>query len=298
MRPSRSLCRARRRVPSLSSSRFHPRASSYSLSISRSASLSLFHRRSFSLSRAHPPYLALSPSAFVPVVLPPSLSPSLFARIVAVSLSKLLFPLWHVTTPFATRSVLVESPSPGLSRPASLRSSRSRSPPLPVIPSLLVFVLGSLFFSQCRSLFAFHLSRSPAVSLSDQRSLARRSYIGPCLLTSARVCARFRRPSRARSVRRDTRMRIAPICVTKKKGKKNKHWTDVSSALVTTACKYAATDDERTRRACTGSVEELLPFLSVLPFCIGPAFRIYICALPALFAAGHNTRRMSDGRDT
>lgn len=47
---------------------------------------------------------------------------------------------------------------------------------------------------------------------------------------------------------------------------RKKKWADVSSALVTAACKYAAAEGARTRHACTRSVEELLPLLSIFFF--------------------------------
>lgn len=191
-------------------------------------------------------------------------------------------PRYITTLPRLVRS---SSNSPPARRFATARifaffSLAPSIPPGAPSPSLFVPKPLSIFLSSSlphlASLFPRPLFRSPRLfSFSDQRFFARRLCIVWCLVCGTyiiqargRVRVRPGRPSRARLSRRgETRvfesLRYAFM------GKKK--WADVSSALVTAACKYAAAEGARTRHACTGSVEELLPFLSA-SFLYRPGF--------------------------
>lgn len=170
---------------------------------------------------------------------------------------------------------------------ASLHSSRSRPPPFPTLRLCLYPLRNrSLYFSSLSFsislLFSRHLFRSSRPVFFLRPMLFRPTFMYRLVCLVCRtyiiqpyVCVRVRvrvhppgRPSRAHRSRcaGDARVRIASIRVYG--GKK---WADVSSALVTAACKYAATEGARTRHACTGSVEELLPFLSA-SFLYRPGF--------------------------
>lgn len=116
------------------------------------------------------------------------------------------------------------------------------------------------------------------LSFSDQRSSARHLYIAWCLVcwtihhTSAHVCV-VDRPSRAhpcedrpsRPRQRVCADRFDMRCAKKK-------WADVSSALVTTACKYAHAPRVHWVSGGTSPVSFCFLFVSVRLF-------EYICAL-------------------
>lgn len=240
MRPSRSLRRARRRAPSRSSSRFHPRG--LSLSLPLDIVPPLFPPRTFSLFqplvssrsliRVRPmpyPLGLLSRSSLLPSPFPfVSARPPLLSRVV-VPLSKPLFPPRYITT--LPRLVRSSSNSPPARRLATARifALFSLAPSIPSdapSPSLFVPKLLSIFLSfslpHLASLFPRPLFRSPRVfSFSDQRFFARRLCIVWRLvcgtyIIQARGCVRVRpgRPSRARlAPRGDARVRIASIRV-------------------------------------------------------------------------------------
>lgn len=295
MRPSRSLRRARRRAPSRSSSRFHPRGLSLSLPLDIVPPLfprvpSLFFNPRFLLARSSASALCRtlsvssrarpSPPVSIPVRIGASSAPLSRRR---SSFEASLSAAVHNHPP-AARSVLVEFAIPGspLRHRAHLRILLARAlhpfrRSVPVsIRSETALYFSLLFSPPSRLPFPSpSLSLSPLFSFSDQRFFARRLCIVWCLvcgtyIIQARGCVRVHpgRPSRAHLARRgETRvfesLRYAFM------GKKK--WADVSSALVTAACKYAAAEGARTRHACTGSVEELLPFLSA-SFLYRPGF--------------------------
>lgn len=305
MRPSRSLRRTRRRAPSLSDAR--PPAFTLAASLFRSLSISfrlsflalpsLFFIPPFPLART--PTSAPCPHSLGFSSRPrrsrPSTRPHHFRSYrhvlrssrIAVPLSTPLFPPRYITT--LSRLSLARSssnPPPArhlaaacifaffslalstLSNPPSLSLSVSDTARYFSIPFPLRFV--SFFLAPS-------LSLSPPVSSSDQCFFARRLCIVRCLVCGTYIiqtCVRVRvhpgRPSRAHlALMRGLETRVFGSLRYAFMGEKK--WADVSSALVTAACKSAATEGARTRHACTGSVEELLPFLSA-SFLYRPSF--------------------------
>lgn len=298
----------------------HPRALSFSLALSRSLSVSgsaslsrapssLFHPRpAHSLAPDHPLSLSRRSSRARRPTLLASLSS--LVRIVrrvlrssrlVVSLSEPLFPARYVTT---------------LSRLARSSSNRPRQPsptayiftffslalstPFPRRSAVVsVRLVATLYFcitpSRVLPPVPPRLFRSQAFSFSDQQALSPVAYTllgvwyaGRTSCEGARVCAREHapRPSLSR-----------PFCVggrvcadrfdTRSRKKK---WADVSSALVTAACKYGGcAHAPRVHWVSGGTSPASFYFL----FCIGSAFRIYSRVIR--FAAGYNARRASDG---
>lgn len=295
MRPSRSLRRARRRAPSRSSSLVFTLAASLSRSLSISFLLSfLAYLLSFStpaffsLAHPRPPYAVpsrslLSRSSLLPSPFPfVSARPPLLSRVV-VPLSKPLFPPRYITT--LPRLVRSSSNSPPARRFATARifAFFSLAPSIPSgAPSLSLFVpkLLSLFFPPFLSPVSPPFSLAlffalPVCFLSPTNAFSLDVYVSSGVWYAGRtsykragayVCAQavlLAPVSRRGETRVFESLRYAFM------GKKK--WADVSSALVTAACKYAAAEGARTRHACTGSVEELLPFLSA-SFLYRPGF--------------------------
>lgn len=295
MRPSRSLRRARRRAPSRSSSRFHPRGLSLSLPLDIVPPLfprvpSLFFNPRFLLARSSAS--ALCRTLSVSSRARPSSRVSIPVRIGASSA-----PLSRRRSSFeaslsaavrnhppAARSVLVEfaARSPPLRHRAHLRVllARALHPFRRSVSVSIPFRNRSLFFPPFLSPISPPFSLAlffalPACFLSPTNAFSPDVYVssgvwyagrtsykraGACVCTEAVLLALV---SRRGETRVFESLRYAFM------GKKK--WADVSSALVTAACKYAAAEGARTRHACTGSVEELLPFLSA-SFLYRPGF--------------------------
>lgn len=242
----------------------------------------------FSLARPRPPYAvpSRSPLALVPPPVSPfpfvSARPPLLSRVV-VPLSKPLFPPRYITTLPRLVSVLVEfaARSP-LRHRAHLRILLARAlHPFRRSVSVSIRSETALYFSLLFSPPSRLPFPSPSFSLSPCVFFLRPTLFRPTFMyrlasgmrdvhhTSARVRTCAPRPSFSRSSRAAGEPRVFESLRYAFMGKKK--WADVSSALVTAACKYAAAEGARTRHACTGSVEELLPFLSA-SFLYRPGF--------------------------
>lgn len=261
-----------------------------------SCSLVHVHPMSYSLGLLSRSSLLSSPFPFV------SARPPLFSRHCS-SFHASLSAVVHKPPSHAARSVLIES--------------TTRSPPRRRVHLRILLALTfhpfrrsisvsirfetALYFSLSLYFVPFFspsFSLSPAFSFSDQRFFARRlcsvwcvRYVGYTSYNRAcaYVCTQVVLLALI-SLRGNARVRIASIAFMGEK-----KWADVSSALVTAACKYAATEHAHAPR-----VHWVSGGTSPVSFCFlfvsAPAFRIY---LPVIrFAARYNTRPASDGCDS
>lgn len=262
-----------------------------------------------SLIRVRPmpyPLGLLSRSSLLPSPFPfVSARPPLLSRVV-VPLSKPLFPPRYITTlPRLVRSSSNSLCPLAASPPrASSHSSRSRPPSLPTLrPCLYSFRNCSLFFSP------FLSPISPPFSLALFFALPAVFFLRPTLFrstfmyrlvsgmrdvhhTSARVRTCAPRPSFSRSSRAAGRRACSNRFDTRSWGKKNgrMYRRRLSPRRVNTP-------RPRVRARATRALGQWRNFsrFFLLPFCIGPAFRIYLRVIR--FAAGYNMRLASRRMD-
>jgi len=183
-------------------------------------------------------------------------------------------------------------------RPASLHSSRSRASPLPIMPSLSLLPCGALYFS----LHSLRLSLSPSLPLFLSSSLplilsalpppsslslsllppipsrSRDSYV-VVRHASARVCACTLLVLLARSLRANGRAyadRFNMRCEKRKEKNTGRMYRRrLSPRRVNTLRRMTGACAAR----ALGQWRNFSRFF-LLPFCIGPAFRIYLRVCP------------------
>lgn len=317
MRPSRSLRRARRRAPSRSSSRFHPRGLSLSLPLDIVPPLfprvpSLFFNPRFLLARSSASALCRTlsvssrarPSSRVTIPVRIGASSAPLSRRCS-SFEASLSAAVHNHPP-AARSVLVEfaARSP-LRHRAHLRVLLARAlHPFRRSVSVSIRSETALYFSLLFSPPSRLPFPSPSFSLSPCVFFLRPTLFRSTFMyrlasgmrdvhhTSARVRTCAPRPSFSRSSRAAGRRACSNRFDTRSWGKKNgrMYRRRLSPRRVNTP-------RPRVRARATRALGQWRNFsrFFLLPFCIGPAFRIYLRVIR--FAAGYNMRLASRRMD-